>query len=503
MKLNISPKVIKYGTLVVFVIILGLIISYWIIYLPSMQRVIIPGEKKAIILSSANDFYRKEGEPDFNEGDEGKFSAESSDWEWGNQTNGYGGPDNNYQNGHDGLPGALQLIALSSGYVNLEFVYNWTAHYPLYKYAVYYLSAWVNLSTNAGVPVIISLPGAGARVGLRWLNSSNAIVRTDWSNGIYDTLGKWNFLNVTGIADNSTGWNEITQLQLVLSVEGVMNAGDQVLFDDVRVEEWFPPPIPIPPPINTDTDGFPAQALQVYWILKNHGYTDDNIFLMLYHTNDSVIDINATDGIANDLTGAVVDVENDDVNASRFKQELNISIPDSFASNIRGKDKLIIYMVDHGSNNVVGGGNASFHFEADDSFISETEFYNLVKKINCARLLINIDICFSGNFLNRDSAIGESWYEFTPKTILITSTTDSLSWYWRDNTNPDGFAGSWFFHYFWEKLNQGKTIGTAFNYAVNVIPSGRMMSINDTQSPLIYDKLNLKDTWGFNGNPSL
>ncbi|MFX1488570.1 MAG: hypothetical protein ACFFBI_05445, partial [Promethearchaeota archaeon] len=60
MKLKISPKVIKYGTLVVFVIVLGLIFTYWIIYLPSMQRVIIPGEKKAIILSSANDFYRKE-----------------------------------------------------------------------------------------------------------------------------------------------------------------------------------------------------------------------------------------------------------------------------------------------------------------------------------------------------------------------------------------------------------------------------------------------------------
>ncbi|MFX1488510.1 MAG: hypothetical protein ACFFBI_05140 [Promethearchaeota archaeon] len=52
-------------------------------------------------------------------------------------------------------------------------------------------------------------------------------------------------------------------------------------------------------------------------------------------------------------------------------------------------------------------------------------------------------------------------------------------------------------------MNQGKTIGTAFNYAVNVIPSGRMISINETQSPLIYDKLNLKDTWGFNGDPSL
>ncbi|KKL46758.1 hypothetical protein LCGC14_2342330 [marine sediment metagenome] len=33
---------------------------------------------------------------------------------------------------------------------------------------------------------------------------------------------------------------------------------------------------------------------------------------MLYHTNDAIIDINASDGIANDLTGAVIDVENDE-----------------------------------------------------------------------------------------------------------------------------------------------------------------------------------------------
>ena len=504
MKINISTKVKKYGILAVFVIVLGVIFSYWIIYLPTMQREIIPGEKKAIILCSANDFYRKEEVPDF---EDGKFSNETTNWVGDFNPNGYGTVDNSIP-GHD-TPGVVQLIAKSNfsiAYVRMEFIYNWTNYFEIFKSAAYNLSAWVNISTNINfppvLPAVITPPGPGARIGLRWLNSSDEIVRTDWSKGIYGPFVGWAFLNTTGIAESLTQ-NEITQLHLVLAVEGNMSGGDMVLFDDVKVEYWFPPPIPRPPPINMDSDGFPAQALHVYWILKNHGYTDDNIFLMLYHTNDNIIDINATDGIANDLTGAVIDVENDDVNASRFKQELNVSTPNSFASNIRGKDKLIIYMVDHGSNNVVGAGNASFHFEADDSFISETEFYKLVKEINCARLLINIDICFSGNFLNKDSAIGESWYELVPKTILITSTTNSLSWYWRDNTNPDGFAGSWFFHHFWEKLNQGKTIGTAFNFSANVIPSGRVMSINETQSPLIYDKLNLKDTWGFNGVLSL
>ncbi|MHA2131817.1 MAG: C13 family peptidase [Promethearchaeota archaeon] len=379
----------------------------------------------------------------------------------------------------------------------MEFVYNWTNFFPLIKYAAYNFSAWVNITTNGWLPASIIPPGKGARIGLRWLNSTNDIVRTDWSKGLFDTITGWTFLNVTSVADNS-----ITQLHLVLAVEGNMSGTDMVLFDDARIEYWFPPPIPRPPPTNVDSDGFPAQALQVYWILRDHGYTDDNIFLMLYHTGDSVIDINATDGISNDLSGAIRDVENDDVNASRFKQELDISVPGSFASGIIADDQLIIFMVDHGSNRVLVDGNATFHFEADDSYITELEFFNLVSQINCERKLINIDICFSGNFLNSDSNIGQSWYNL-PDSILVTSTTNMLSWYWRENNNPDGFAGSWFFHQFWNQLDRNQTIGDAFNNAKNSIPSGQGRTIDAIQAPLIQDNLGIKDTWSFTSTPQL
>jgi len=482
-----------------------LIFTFLPSYLLTTRRESIPGVKKAIILSSANDFHKSEGEDDFNDGEDANFSAESSNWTWSNQTNGYGGPDNNYQNGHDGLPGALQLIALSPGYVYLEFVYNWTKFYPLYEYAAYNLSAWVNISTYTGIPVTIMPPGAGVRVGLRWLNSSNDIVRTDWSMGIYDTLGQWDFLNVTGICDNSTE-NEITQLQLVLAVEGIMNSGEQVLFDDVGVERWISvnvtnPINPIPPPGKLNSDGFAAQALQVYWILKNHDYEDENIFLMLYYKDDVDGKI-YIDGPTNALEGAVIDVANDSVNASRFKKELDVNIENSFADNITKNDQLIIYMVDHGSNKILGDGNATFHFEADDSYITELEFFDLVKQINCKRMLINIDICFSGNFLNQYSNIGLSWYDL-PKAILITSTTDVFSWYWRDTNNADGFAGSWFFHHFWDQLNQNQTIEIAFNFAKNRTPSGQVLTINDIQAPLIQDNLGIKEIWSFNNTPQL
>lgn len=498
----------KYGPLVAFIIIIGLIITGWILYLPIMRRPPTPGEKKAIILSSANDFYRKDGEPDFNEGIDGNFGSEPfpSKWDENFGSNEYGGIDSSIP-GHEG-PGVIQLIVTSPPtpkYVNTEFVYNWTKYHPLIKYAAYNLSAWVNITTNINnppiFPAIIIPPGTGARIGLRWLNASNDVVRTDWSTGLFGPFAGWDFLNVTGIADNSSS-SEITQLHLVLAVEGNMTGTDMVLFDDIKVEYWFPPPIPMPPPSNTDSDGFPAQALQVYKILKNHGYTDENIFLMLYHTGDSIIDIYATDSIPNDLVGAVIDVENDDVNASRFKQELNVSASGSFASSIRSKDQLIIYMVDHGSNKVLGDGNTTFHFEADDSYLTETEFFNLVSQINCRRMLINIDICFSGNFLNEFSDIGQSWYNI-PNSILITSTTDILSWYWKDNSNGDGFAGSFFFHQFWSQLDLNQTIIAAFNYAKNFIPSGLVNTVEEIQTPLIRDNLGINATWSFNSTPSL
>ncbi|MFX1552166.1 MAG: C13 family peptidase [Promethearchaeota archaeon] len=510
--MELKKNLRKYGPLIAFIIILGLIITGWILYLPIMRIPPAPGARKAIILASANDYYRKEGEPDFNDGEDGRFDSEPfpSRWIENFSSNEYGGIDSSIP-GHDS-PGVIQLIVTSPAtpkYVNTEFIYNWTKYHPLIKYAAYNLSAWVNITTNINTPPIFSAeiipPGTGARIGLRWLNSSNDVIRTDWSIGLLGPFLGWNFLNVTGIAD-TTKPTEVTQLHLVLAVEGNMTGTDMVLFDDIKVDYWYPPPIPSPPPNNQDSDGFPAQALQVYWILKDHGYTDDNIFLMLYHTGDDIIDIDASDGIPNDLNRsgiiADIDVENDNVNASRFKSELNVSISGSFASSIRAKDQLVIYIVDHGSNKILSDGNATFHFEADDSYITEIEFFNLVREINCRRMLINVDICFSGNFLNQDSNIGSSWYDI-PNSLLITSTTDILSWYWKDNINADGFAGSLFFHHFWNELNQNETIENAFNFAINSIPSGQLQSINSTQSPLIHDNLGIKDIWSFNNTPQL
>lgn len=458
----------------------------------------IVGARKAIVLCSANDFYGSSND-DFNNGNDANFTLSMGNWipHFTTETlSRNSGPGKN-------TPGYL-LIEFTSVSVDANFTYDWDLHRKLEEYTYYNLSAWIRIQ---GADAI----SGGARIGLQWMNSSGSVVRIDWSSYV-KTVTNWIFVNITGVCNNETN-NEITDLNLVLAANGVFQpAGSyQVSFDDLQVNKWIsvnntnpttPPPPPPPPQGARDSDGFPAQALQVYWILKDNGYTDNNIYLMLYHTGDLSIDITTKDGANNDLTNAVIDVENDLVNASRFKRELNASISGSFAAGIKSDDQLIIYMVDHGSNKQIGDGNASFCFEADNSFIRELEFYNLVKNINCKRMLINIDCCFSGNFLNRNSTIAQSWYDIK-NSILISASANVFSWYWISNANGDGFAGSWFFHPFWDQLGQNKTISQAFNFALNFSPWKHNGVVFGIQQPLMQDNLGIKNIWSLKGNPQL
>jgi len=88
-------------------------------------------------------------------------------------------------------------------------------------------------------------------------------------------------------------------------------------------------------------------------------------------------------------------------------------------------------------------------------------------------------------------------------SLLISSSSDLLSWYWRDNSNPDGFAGSNFFHQFWDQLDQNQTVISAFNYAKNWVPSGQVRTVDEIQAPLIQDNLGINATWSFSSDPSL
>ena len=484
---------------IIAILLVGVIIIALIfIALPTAPPPLQPGSRKAIILGSANDFYPYEAEEDYGGGNDATFVNDIGNWTFSG-TNCLG-----FQTilNSNVTPGSLFIQPIGPESVNGLFTLNYSQFYGLHEYAMY------NLTANIYIQSFTPIQGNGVRIGLEWIDSVNQVVRTDWSQYDNSSLNQWFPLNITGVCNNETG-NEITSLNLLLSVEGSFDAwiAEGVYYDDLMLDKWISvnntnPTDPNPPPSSVDSDGFPAQALHVYWILKSHEYTDENIFFMLYHTNDPVIDIKAGDGILNDLVGAVIDVENNDVNASRFKQELNVSISGSFASEINSKDQLIIFMTDHGSNAVLGDGNATFHFEADNSFITEFEFYDLVKNINTQRMMINVDSCFSGNFLNQNKNVGQSWYDL-PNCLFVSAASNVFSWYWINNNNGDGFAGSWFFHQFWEQLDQNQTVVNAFTFASNFIPWKQWAPLIVTQTPLMHDNLGINTTWSFNSDPSL
>ncbi|UCD01432.1 MAG: hypothetical protein JSV23_11240 [Promethearchaeota archaeon] len=485
-----------------------LVIALIILTLPPPIVIIPPeGERKAIIVGSANDFYGSNPEDDFNGGNDSSLNKDTSLGNWSFTQ--YDGGTDAYHNdtyGHPSNPllGSIFMdwSAAGPGFQNATFVLDWNANYDLINYVFYNISVWIEIQGA-------DFSSGGARVGIRWKNSTGNIVRTDWTNDVSLADGQWHLVSISSVCNNETNY-EITQMELILAAEGNFLDSHQVYFDEIKVDRWIQinvtdPTDPDPPPTGKDSDGFPAQALQAYWILRNHGYSDEDILFMLYYKNDAdgIIDIDAFDAVPNDLVGAVIDVENDDVNASRFKQELNVSIPGSFASEIIPEDQLIIYMVDHGSNAVLPDKNATFHFEADNSWIDEFEFYDLVKEIDCERMLILVDCCFSGNFLNENKNIGQSWYNLT-NCIFISASSNVLAWYWIGNQNPDGFAGSWFFHPFWQQLDQNNSIGAAYNFALGFIPStNQPRPVFVIQNPLMYDNLKINDTWGFNGDPKL
>ena len=485
---------------IIAVIIIGAVaVSVIFLILLNLPPDIVPGKRKALLIGSANDFYESEPDDDFNDGGDSNIDLGLGNWTFdGNNCVGEYSPI-------EGNPiGSLMIFPLLDMPASGNFSLDYSEHYDLIEYALY------NVTVDVKIKSDIPLGGNGVRAGLQWLNSTGSTVRVDWTDSIWNITNSWFSMNLTGVCNNETN-NEITDLNLVLSLNASFPdpVNKAVYFDNIKIDRWISvnvsaPVEPPPSPGGINSDGFPAQVLQVYWILKNHGYSDDDIFLMLYWKNDvdGIVNIYRNDGILDDTVGAIIDVLDDDVNASRFKYELNPSIHGSFANSIKPNDYVIIYMVDHGSNKMFANGSATFHFESDNSFITEFEFYNLVKEITCARMMINVDCCFSGNFLNSGPNVGNSWYDI-PNCIMITASSNIPSWYWINNANGNGWAGSWFFHVFWEALDKNMTIGVAYNNAILFVPFNQANSLLNIQNPLLYDSMGVITTLSFISDPPL
>jgi len=86
---------------------------------------------------------------------------------------------------------------------------------------------------------------------------------------------------------------------------------------------------------------------------------------------------------------------------------------------------------------------------------------------------------------------------------MVSASSNLLAWYYINNMNPDGFAGSWFFHMFWDALNDSATIEAAFNHAFHWPPAARGMPLFLIQNPMWDDNMGINKTLSFDSDPPL
>ena len=196
--------------------------------------------------------------------------------------------------------------------------------------------------------------------------------------------------------------------------------------------------------------------------------------------NAGDMDVRVWNPIINDYTytAPFIDVNGVDVNRSRFMKELNATISGTFSSKIDSNDELILYMIDHGSNRNPDL-NATFHFDTGGN-VTEKDLDALLNTINCKQMILMFDMCFAGNFIQ--GILSKS----TNRVLIGSSAPPKLSWYWIKAT-VQHYAGSFFFHTFWDTFNQtGQTLLSSIIAARNHIPSpANLQTVQVIQGPLV------------------
>ncbi|RLF50552.1 MAG: hypothetical protein DRN11_04445, partial [Thermoplasmata archaeon] len=258
---------------------------------------------------------------------------------------------------------------------------------------------------------------------------------------------------------------------------------------------------------NFDQDGFPAQGLQAYYALKAHGYDDDHIIFMLWHdddwpSNDTWIDIYppagshnwlyGPDGIAGTADDPVIDFDHaTPITKDLLKQQIQW-----IASQVKPNDEVLIYLVNHGYKNSTGV--AFFEFEdpgTDFSYSNMVSSYEMAQwltrilnNLTTGKLIFFLDACHSGDFIQQ--------MNLTNTIHVASSGNCNLSWYWMWASSSH-FAGSWFFHPFWERLNGGWSILQAYQWArafkPNQTPPPYGETVADIQDPWIIDNVGNAD----------
>ncbi|MHA1383988.1 MAG: C13 family peptidase [Candidatus Helarchaeota archaeon] len=301
----------------------------------------------------------------------------------------------------------------------------------------YTLTVWINCTPNASI-------------GLQWKNSSGSALYTNLSLPV-DTVSMWK-----KVAFSVRSPADAAYVNIILEFNGTGFAKfDHVILYYVDTIDNTSGMAPI-----QNADPFAAQAIQAYLVLRSHGYGDHKIMLMINSGDKDVRVFNHTINDYNYIESGI-DYEGNDVNKSTFLKELNASVPNSWASHIRSKDELIVYLIGHGSKNNPDG-NVTFHFETGEN-VSEQELDDVLKTIACSHIILLADMDFAGNFIQPILSSASN------RVLIASSSENNQSIYWLNATpamidffTPQ-YAGSFFFHGFWDVLNiSAMTLSAAF-----------------------------------------
>ncbi len=238
-----------------------------------------------------------------------------------------------------------------------------------------------------------------------------------------------------------------------------------------------------------DRDCFPAQGLQAYYSLKNRGYDDEHIILMLWHDDEvtsptydcepgddddgfdeyiSIYDgtnnwLYGQDGIKGNSDDPIIDVDNMNVTKTTLQQQIT-----NLSNLVTRDDHVLLFFVNHGRKYGTPE-RCHIYFEDDTNgpagqYLDSETLDLWLDQINCKRMSIMVDMCRSYNFINFS-------INFTKEAnrLIIGASGDinNIAHAWFDATSTH-FAGSWFFHPFWERIKAGDNVERAYQCAIKL-----------------------------------
>jgi len=253
-----------------------------------------------------------------------------------------------------------------------------------------------------------------------------------------------------------------------------------------------------------DEDGrFISNALQAYYALKNHGYDDEHIILILCHNTQNIVHLDdlkvnilfGPDGKKGTRDDPIIDYDiplSWPLNVFGMKASLALGMWE-LSQKVKENDEVLIYLRNHGS---LDAQHWTYFCFEDGSRVREDVFAKWLDMIKCHKLVFVGDFCHSGCFIDESHSSAPDRINGMnkPKRILISAcdcgTGNSFSFMDEPPKPPlpGDFCGSFFGYPFWKALNAGKSYKDAFENAKAFIPPTYAKSVDEMQHPQMGDR---------------